>query len=941
MADTKISALPAATSTTSPDLFTLVQGGANKKITFANIVASLGGSATWGAITGTLSNQTDLQSALNAKENSISAGTTSQYYRGDKSFQTLNTAAVAELTNLYFTDARARNALSVDGGSDPLDYDSGTGVFSMPQATTSTDGWLSSTDWNTFNSPASITFPITAPQSVFSAPSYSFSETSTDTGMGSPSDGVLNFSTNGVLAFTVADNQTATFSSTVSATNFIYPDKDANTFLAGPTTGSPATPDFRAIQSGDIPNSALPWPLLAPNGSAGSPSYGFQSDGDQDTGMYTTGDGQLNWSTNGAERMHLDEAGNLTITGDFSAANYPPTGTNNTFAGFDGSGNIESVPGFLINTTSGGMEEDLTESPNDNGGGFVVNNKNISFTPLQNSPNEGWNIDNFYVNLDAASSGFTQGTNGNAVNIQTMTFNHGGTGSVGNLAMHSHYFGLGNGTDPISVKGITYSYGFGDINDNVTVNGQVQGYGFQPNFHSGAILTDFVNGFYDASNMSIEVQGYSSFSSSPTVGSVANNHNFTSFGSNPNIGTLTGNASYTGLGIFPNIGTVNNGGIQCISVNPNVTLNNGNVTGLNVNVNGVTNYAGAQGFIVVQDITYTFNQPGTFANSLTVEYTDTVPAGSEVAILTGGTHVVVSIQSGVSTATQVAAAIAANFTLVSNLTAVITGTAGNAQVTFAETNFAGGIDPGTKKAADFTGDVSINGALSFTGALSIGQLTSFASVNFTDGGGAPQSIDSLITSVTAAASSTTANADAFGINTAMLMNIGDNATVTTAFLGVAALGLPAVLTMGTGSTIDRVAGALFALSLDASATGGTVGEVDLCRALALPNGATTVTKLKAYAFDLPFGSVGTTTWGVYMEPTCHNFMAGDLKIGGTDVVTNASTAFEIESTTKAFLNARMDSTARDALTAVNGMQIYNSTTDKLQVYAGGSWQDLN
>jgi len=54
----------------------------------------LGGSSTWGGITGTLSDQTDLQNALNAKEPTITAGATSQYYRGDKSFQTLDKNAV-------------------------------------------------------------------------------------------------------------------------------------------------------------------------------------------------------------------------------------------------------------------------------------------------------------------------------------------------------------------------------------------------------------------------------------------------------------------------------------------------------------------------------------------------------------------------------------------------------------------------------------------------------------------------------------------------------------------------------------------------------------------------------------------------------------------------------------------------------------------------------
>lgn len=48
----------------------------------------------------------NIQTQLNAKEGTITAGTTSQYYRGDKSWQTLNTTAVAEGTNLYFTEPR-------------------------------------------------------------------------------------------------------------------------------------------------------------------------------------------------------------------------------------------------------------------------------------------------------------------------------------------------------------------------------------------------------------------------------------------------------------------------------------------------------------------------------------------------------------------------------------------------------------------------------------------------------------------------------------------------------------------------------------------------------------------------------------------------------------------------------------------------------------------
>ena len=129
----------------------------------------------------------------------ITAGTTSQYYRGDKTFQTLDTSVVPENTNLYFTNTRARAAISetVTG----LDYDNTTGVLStsagygipttasqtnwdtaytnritsasaplsiasnaisISQANATTDGYLSLTDWNTFNNKQAAGNYITA-----------------------------------------------------------------------------------------------------------------------------------------------------------------------------------------------------------------------------------------------------------------------------------------------------------------------------------------------------------------------------------------------------------------------------------------------------------------------------------------------------------------------------------------------------------------------------------------------------------------------------------------------------------------------------------------------------------------------------------------------------------------------------------------------------------
>jgi hypothetical protein len=61
-------------------------------------------------------------------EPAITAGATTQYFRGDKTFVTLDTSVVPENSNLYYTDTRARNAitLTTTGSSGASTYSGGT-----------------------------------------------------------------------------------------------------------------------------------------------------------------------------------------------------------------------------------------------------------------------------------------------------------------------------------------------------------------------------------------------------------------------------------------------------------------------------------------------------------------------------------------------------------------------------------------------------------------------------------------------------------------------------------------------------------------------------------------------------------------------------------------------------------------------------------------------
>lgn len=68
--------------------------------------------------------------------------------------------------------------------------------------------------------------------------------------------------------------------------------------------------------------------------------------------------------------------------------------------------------------------------------------------------------------------------------------------------------------------------------------------------------------------------------------------------------------------------------------------------------------------------------------------------------------------------------------------------------------------------------------------------------------------------------------------------------------------------------------------------------------------------------------------------------AGPAVFGANAAPTNSSTGLEVQSTTLAFLLPRMTTTQRNALTAVNGMVIYNTTTGVVEAREGGAWVNL-
>lgn len=436
-----------------------------------------------------------------------------------------------------------------------------------------------------------------------------------------------------------------------------------------------------------------------------------------------------------------------------------------------------------------------TLNPNGLSGGFGYAQINPNVIPLQNSPDQSYNFNQLYVNIDPTSTGYTLGSNGGFGNLFNIGYSHQGKSNIGNASLFNTYSNFGNGTDPFTMKGYQVMYGFGNINSGVTVQDSIQGYGMQMNVDAGATMNGYFTGFYDNMTFNTPVGGYNSANFSPQLSNVKNNNQVTSININPTISAFTGNAGYNGVAVSGNftLPAATTGGINGVSLNPVVSGNS-------------TNY-----------------------------------------------------YNGIYSSTQ-------NVTGISN-----------------------------KYAGYFDGDVSITGSLTFGGALSIGKLNAYGVQDpVVDGGGNPTTVHSLISQMNVPANATIANIDTLGVNTAALITVGANSTSTSGPLGMGlvALGLPAVLETHTGSSVDAIGGALFAISYSGTSTGGTVNQGYGGRFLAIPNGITTTNRWYGVWSQQPFGNVATDNWGLYIEDNEKNYIEGDLKIGGTDTLSQTHLGVE-------------------------------------------------
>lgn len=175
-------------------------------------------------------------------------------------------------TNIYYKDSLARLSISATA---PVLYSSTTGVISETKASSSSDGWLSSSDFASFNNKQSaLTLPLsianggTGQITRAAALKALLPDTASKTGyflkvdstgdilwrpisIGTAGSGTVTSVALSVPAWLSISGSPITTSGTLAIASA---NEDSGKVLAGPVSGSAATPAFRLLAATDIPN---------------------------------------------------------------------------------------------------------------------------------------------------------------------------------------------------------------------------------------------------------------------------------------------------------------------------------------------------------------------------------------------------------------------------------------------------------------------------------------------------------------------------------------------------------------------------------------------------------------------------------------------------------------------------------------------------------------
>lgn len=671
--------------------------------------------------------------------------------------------------------------------------------------------------------------------------------------------------------------------------------------------------------------------------------------------------------------VYNDVANTLEAT----AITTTPTGTPNTFAGYDALGDLYSLPSWNWSPDTNGASFINSLTPANPGVGTThfINDFQTYITPTADLTNLGYVGMRNYFDLN----GPEDFSNFQAINTQV---NAPGLGDKGTLTLHSDNYNLGDGTNISTSISATVRNVYSYVANLHTLTNNFTG----ENHYLQVALGGTV-GYVQGANYSIQIDGQSlgnstvqNLSASVTanqpagVGITIVNSNSTidgnlqfvnGFGMFPNIGqtnpvtitqgiqgfsysvhgytgaTFNGHTGFSDFSQY-DAGTILNGGFNGISIQPNIagTMAGNGYNGVNVGGNfsnamdffNILNLGGnLNAGVVVANGIQPFGENTQVNNTVTADYYTGVGIFPRFYPTSNVDQIQFINVSPTYESTLSDSVTLANF----NITGA--GTAGT--VTGININIGtGNINSPVKQTAitsqggsagffyDFKNDVitfnladqihSMGGTFHIMpgvplagGEFIFGNLMGHQVIIEDDMG-----VDVL------------GGVIGFSMNASVgQYAVADTKTMDTFNLNIAGGSIPDV--SGLGIT-----------------DGGTMTNVSMYRAIGLlPQGGTLlVTNMYGFKIDSLFDSIGATNlWGVHVDSDAENWFKASIAVGtASQKVANASVGIELESTTKAILNSRMTTAQRNALTALGGMQIFNTDLTRLEFYDGASWITL-
>lgn len=640
---------------------------------------------------------------------------------------------------------------------------------------------------------------------------------------------------------------------------------------------------------------------------------------------------------------------NLDITA--SDASDISGGTANTVAGFDSTGILESIPNWNIDPAWGGLFIDIAVTPSTNPNQTdVINRFATTITPSVDLTQYNFvSLENFTALVGPEDFSVVTGFNN--------SLQYDGDGEAGQILLENNLMTLGDGTSTSISNNSFMSAGSVRIRDQHTANGlqmlsnilqvdlgsttqnlmgynqniildgapsngisgmtlglvsnialptgyngllqsiqindsiqSVSGYIFDCTISAG-LVANSVQAFQDNSNIQSGASidgGYQSYNVSTNLQAGATVDGYVGLNINPNIAADMTVFEYTGVGVSGQLSGPM-AGIKMFGAS--ASLSSGTIL--------TSNY---YGFVETTNA-----QTGSSMNTyFSASLTPTLSSGSTISDYRG---VVVSPSIGTPV-----------------LSAQMISTAAN------------GVGP----VQDLTGvDINLSGITATNRkvglAINDGIINAGASVT-TQSSIIVDSINLIVPQLHVESGSPITGTTVFGHNFANIYDIQDD--IDAGGLGRSAVSVAFVAnsTVVAGKTMDSLSLAVAGAQLQGD---GTIGTIVMYDAIGSILGADTPIVTNQYMFRGASVSPGipTNSWGISIEDTdAENYFKKSLAIDtATKKVSNASIGFEIGGTTKALRLPVLTTTERNALTALEGMEVFNTTTNAVEFYDGTSW----